>query len=116
MKEIKCQAISDYQSTCPDPLIITRGEILKIETKKSKWKGWIWCINQFGKGGWVPEKYIEKLHDKCKVLKDYNATELTVKAGEVLIISYEESGWAWVTNENGECGWVPLENVQIFKK
>lgn len=116
MKEIRCQVISDYQSTCPDPLLIAKGEILTIEKKESKWKGWVWCNNQSGKGGWVPENYIEKLHDKYKALKDYNATELTVKTGEVLIISYEESSWVWVTNENGEKGWIPLENVQIIKK
>jgi len=116
MKVIKCQVISDYKSAFSDPLIIVKDEILTISVKESEWKEWLWCINQFGKGGWVPEKYIERLNDKkCKALRDYDATELTVEIGEEIIISNEVSGWAWVTNKKGKSGWVPLENIQIIQ-
>lgn len=115
MKAIKCQVISDYKSTFSDPLIIVKDEILTFSMKETEWKEWLWCINQFGKGGWVPEKFIERLNDKkYKALRDYNATELTVEIGEELVISDELSGWVWVTNKKGKSGWVPLKNIQII--
>jgi len=114
MKGKKCRVIEDYESPYTDPLIVTKGEILTIGEKESEWSGWIWCTNKFGESRWVPEKYLEIHGNTCKILQDYNATELTITVGEELIIEKEEAEWFWVINQRGKSGWVPIKNVKII--
>ncbi len=114
MKKKYCKVIEDYKSTCSDPLIITQGEILIVEKRESEWPDWIWCRNKGGKEGWVPENYLEIYENSGKALQNYNATELSVKIGEGLMIEKEESGWIWSTNQQGKSGWVPLRNIHII--
>ena len=116
MKGKKCRVIEKYESPYTDPLLITKGEILSIGEKESEWSGWIWCTNKDGESRWVPESYLEIHGNTCKAKQDYNATELNVKTGEVLIIKEEEAEWFWVINQEGKSGWVPIKNVQIINK
>lgn len=92
-----------------------KGEVLTSIPKESEWAGWVWCVNDSGKGAWVPESYIEKVGDRCKALSDYSSNELNVRKGELLSIIKMESGWVWCKNGKGACGWVPLENVEIAR-
>ena len=107
-----CRVISDYQSAYPEPLVVSAGGELTISEKESSWSGWVWCTNRDGKSGWVPEIYVERRGDTGVALYDYEATELTVKVGEELTVSKDESGWMWCTNQEGQSGWVPAENVE----
>jgi len=109
-----CRVIKAYRSAYPDPLVIKTGEVLSVEKKESEWAGWTWCVNNHGKSGWVPEKYLEINGDSCKALHDYDATELTVAVGEEWVILHEESGWFWCENKNGRTGWVPVDCVEIL--
>jgi uncharacterized protein YgiM (DUF1202 family) len=45
------------------------------------------------------------------MLRDYDATELTVEPGEEVTILGRESGWGWCVNQQGQKGWVPLDNL-----
>jgi uncharacterized protein YgiM (DUF1202 family) len=111
-----CRVVSAHQSAYPDPLIITQGEALTIGEKESEWGGWLWCTNQQGKSGWVPEKYLRRTGDTGNALRHYNATELSVEVGEELIMGKEESGWIWCTNRQGQSGWVPAANVEFARE
>ncbi|MHA2010302.1 MAG: SH3 domain-containing protein [Promethearchaeota archaeon] len=111
----KCKVIAEYNSSFPEPLIIQKGEELKVVDRHSEWPGWIWCINRNNQEGWVPRNYIKLRNDVCIALQDYDATELSVSIDDELIIEYQESGWIWVTNKEGNKGWVPLQNVEIIK-
>ncbi|MFX1572771.1 MAG: SH3 domain-containing protein [Promethearchaeota archaeon] len=113
MKEKSYLVIEDYDSDYTEPLVITKGEVLIIGEKESEWSGWIWCTNKFGISRWVPAKYLEIRGKTCKMEQDYEATELSVKIGELLIAEKEEADWIWATNEKGKRGWVPLRNVKI---
>ena len=42
---------------------------------------------------------------------DYDATELSVRVGEELLIQREESGWLLCENRAGQRGWVPANVV-----
>jgi uncharacterized protein YgiM (DUF1202 family) len=111
---MNCRVIKKHKSDLSDPLILKKGENVKIEHKKTKWHGWIWCISYNGNKGWVPESYL-KIYDKiAEVLEDYNAIELTVKKGEIFKIKKEVNDWIWVTSDDGKFGWIPKENVEIF--
>jgi uncharacterized protein YgiM (DUF1202 family) len=109
----KCRAISDYRSAYPDPLKLKSGEVVTIEEKESEWKGWLWCKDENGKVGWIPENYIKRKGDMGKLLVNYDATELNVEKGEELEIIKEESVWLWCKNQNGNFGWIPKEKMNI---
>jgi uncharacterized protein YgiM (DUF1202 family) len=114
MKKKYGRIIKDYKSPFPDPLILKKGEKLHIEDKECEWSGWIWSITEDGNSGWIPNSYLKIKEQNAELLKDYNATELNATKGECYLIEDEESGWVWVSSDNGKYGWIPLENVEII--
>ncbi|MFX1418222.1 MAG: SH3 domain-containing protein [Promethearchaeota archaeon] len=114
MKDKKCRVVEDYNSPYTEPLIIAKGEVLTISEKDSEWSGWIWCTTKTGKSRWVPENYLEIKGRLGKMNQDYNATELSVKTGEELIIKKQEAEWFWVVNQQAKSGWVPIKNVKVL--
>ena len=111
-KKIAARVIKSYQSGFSNPLILKKGERLKIRPKKTNFVGWVWCISTDGNSGWVPENFINITDNTCVMLVDYDATELSVSIGENLTILSEESDWVWCINCKNQKGWVPLENVR----
>jgi len=114
-KEITAVVIKSHKSDFPDPLILKKGERLKVGTKKTNFAGWFWCSTPDGKSGWIPEIFTEKIADGCRMIVDYDATEMSVAVGENLTILSEESEWAWCRNSKNLKGWVPLENVRKLR-
>ena len=106
-RQISYLVILDYHSAYPDPLILKAGEILKVEERKCEYGEWLWCTTREGKSGWVPEPYLKRQGDSGELLYDYDATELTVKAGEEVIAGEKACDWLWCTNNEGKKGWVP---------
>jgi len=106
---------SNYESAYPDPIKLETGEMVKTEKKETEWPGWIWCISQAGKVGWVPANYLILENGLYRVNRDYNAGELTVSIGERLQVLDSEAGWIWCEKANGLRGWVPLDHVRIEK-
>jgi len=48
------------------------------------------------------------------LVRDYDATELTVEVGEELTALAEHSGWFRCRTDTGSLGWVPAENVELL--
>ncbi|SYZ73438.1 conserved hypothetical protein [Candidatus Zixiibacteriota bacterium] len=109
-----CLVKKDYKAAYPDPLIAFEGDTLLIGKEDTEYPGWIWCKNFCGKSGWVPKNYISINHNRAILLRDYDATELSVSTGERLIILKEESGWYWCRNKNDQKGWVPRRNISVI--
>jgi hypothetical protein len=103
---------TDYRAAYLDPIVMSAGETLRIGEFDPEHDGWVWCTGQTGKSGWVPQAYIEQRGEVGVALRDYDATELSVRAGEELSASDEVSGWVWATNSHGQSGWVPAEIVE----
>jgi hypothetical protein len=110
-----CEVIKTHEPSTSDPLVIVKGEKLVFEEKKTIYPGWIWCIKEDGKAGWVPKNYVKISKNHCIALEDYDAIELDVSIGERFKIEKEESGWFWVSNKIGKIGWIPKENVKIIE-
>jgi hypothetical protein len=112
--------VKAYTSAYPNPLILRAGDILDFdsddqrnsERHKNKWPEWLWCTAADGTKGWVPENYVRVEGNACVLLRDYNATELTVSEGEKLLVQFEESDWLWCRTARGIEGWVPKENIE----
>ena len=106
------RVVKEHQGTSLSSLSGQEGERLEWERRESEWRGWVWCTHSLGSSGWVPENWLELADETAVLLRDYSATELGVAPGQILSASLFESGWAWATNEDGEEGWVPLENLE----
>ena len=113
----KYLAISPYQSAFPHPIKLVKGDTVALPAtdRESEWQGWVWCEDAHGVNGWVPEAYLAVSGNRGTALCDYDATELTVYAGEKLACSQETCGWYWCSNAAGESGWVPKEHLQIIQ-
>jgi SAM-dependent methyltransferase len=97
------------------PVVAAKGQRLVFERRPTESRGWIWCMSESGGAGWVPEAWVRIEGEQCFLLRDYNAAELPLAAGEEVTGALRESGWTWVRNARGDCGWVPddcLEPVE----
>jgi hypothetical protein len=105
----KCKVVKGCQSAYTEPFKVRRGEVLTAGETESEWPGRVWCTNRRGKSRWVPETYLRRQGQDWIALRDYDATELTVRAGEDLVAGEEVSGWVWSTNQEGQSGWVTAD-------
>jgi uncharacterized protein YgiM (DUF1202 family) len=107
------RVVESYQAPYPDPIQAKAGDEVAVDiNKKTDIAGWVWCTNRAGKSGWVPTVGIEINGDRGRMLRDYNAVELTIHVGEILTVHKTESGFHWVTNQNHQQGWIPIANVE----
>ncbi len=105
---------TDYECAYPEPLSAVKGSKLTVLREDGEWPGWVWCTDASGTAGWVPHAWlrVEDSHE-CTLTRDYSARELTVKSGELVTVSFTESGWAWVSNAFGRSWWLPLKHLVL---
>jgi hypothetical protein len=108
----RCRVIADYHSAYPNPIVLRSGDHLTVEDRKTEWDGWLWCTSKENKSGWVPESYIKRDRERGISLRDYDAAELSVAKGDLLMIIEMECGWLRCQCDNGRIGWVPEANVE----
>lgn len=104
-----------YNAQYEDPITFRQGEEIVVSDRTYDWEGhpWVWCSNQAGKSGWVPQGHMDALGEKGIARVDYDAAELTVEAGEEVLVVDETHGWLLCRRPDGDTGWVPAENVEI---
>ncbi len=91
-----------------EPIKLRAGEVCVVGHRDQQWKAYLWCSNQRGEAGWVPDTYLRMEGRASAVaLRDYDGTELTVAKGEVLDVLDEEGGWLWCRTSLGRLGWIP---------
>jgi hypothetical protein len=103
---------TSYYSARREYLKARSGDELTPGRRDADWPGWIYCTNRDGVGAWVPETYLMLEGLACKLNRDYDATELTVEAGDMLEAEVEESGWIWCTDKSGRHGWIPATHAE----
>jgi len=112
------RVIKEYKSPYPDPIVFQKGEEVKVgqESKEDPdWKNWIWCEGN-DKKAWVPKEYINIAGTNGIFNKDYDAMELSVKAGERLVVYEIVNGFGMSERPDGTRGWVPIRNMRIEKQ
>ena len=90
------------------------GERLRLGRRDDEWPGWIWCTAESGVSSWVPESFLAIDGQESRLVEDYDATELTVRPGELLALQREVNGWWWATDDQGRMGWVPAGKVAVI--
>jgi uncharacterized protein YgiM (DUF1202 family) len=109
---MKARAVKDWEVMYSDPIAVRAGDEVTLGKRDTEWPGWVWCTNEAGKGGWVPERIVEAGRERGRILAGYSAVELAVRIGDALSLHGEESGWYWATNEAGQSGWVPASHIE----
>lgn len=110
------RVIVDYRAPFSDPIQANQGDMVTLDPRReTNIPGWVWCMNESGRSGWVPKAYVEIQGTSGKMLCSYDAIELTVGVGNILTVHKEESEFYWVTNQNGQHGWVPVSHVEPFE-
>ncbi|MFZ1948321.1 MAG: methyltransferase domain-containing protein [bacterium] len=104
---MRYRAKKQHTPDCGMPVVAAEGQRLVFERRPTEYRGWIWCRSESGGAGWIPEAWVRIEGEQCTLLRDYNAAELPLAVGEEVTGALRESGWAWVRNARGDCGWVP---------
>ena len=75
------------------------------------WENWLWCEGN-GKKAWVPKQYLSIDGLNGKFNTEYNAMELSVKVGEIIIVYEIVNGFGMAEKLNGSKGLVPIKNLE----
>lgn len=110
------KVVKDYTDTPEKPIIIVKGEQLKVieeSDAQGDWPNWVFCRSK-DKKGWVPKQILTIENDTATVLKDYRAIEHRLSVGELLVAEFELNGWIWCekSSDKGVMGWSPLNHVE----
>lgn len=115
--------VESWRSDYPNPVILKQGQKVVVDNTEKvddpEWEGWVWCVTE-DNAGWVPFQILDiddqNQSDKpeATVLEDYSAEELNVETGEFVKGERTLNGWLWCVNENDNCGWLPLRNIEII--
>ncbi len=97
------------------PLVVNAGDHVETGDLSEEWPAFRWCVNIDLIGGWVPDRHLASVSKgEATVLRDYDTTELSAEAGEIVTVieADEESGWLRCAGLSGLAGWVPLSSVE----
>jgi hypothetical protein len=97
----------------PNPVRFRAGDAIAVGHHDRLWTAYVWGTDQAGRAGWVPDDYLKPTGaHEAVALRDYDATELTVGAGEFLDVLDEAGGWYLCRTATGHSGWVPGNAVE----
>jgi SH3-like domain-containing protein len=109
----RVRVVTPHVTSEPNWVHFHTGEILGTGHHDQQWTSYVWCTDQHGHAGWVPDFYLEQIgQHEARALRDYDATELTVAKGEVLEALDEAGGWLQCRSAAGLVGWIPADNVE----
>lgn len=108
------RVVRDYAPQPGEPIRFERGEAIVVERRSEAYPGWWWCSDKRGRSGWVHERYFTEDDYRYVATEDYDGSELSARAGEVLTSLIEHDGRALCVNRDGEQGWVPLAHLEAF--
>lgn len=109
----KLRVIDTHVTNDPNPVRFRAGDVLGVGHRDQQWRDYVWCTDQAGRAGWVPDAYLEMTGEREAVARRaYDATELTVARGEILDVLDEIGGWYLCRTATGLSGWVPSTVVE----
>lgn len=101
---------SDYDRPYENSISVRKGEIVRPVTDGSMETdimGWTWCVGPDDLGGWVPDSWCEITDEGRRLLRDFDARELTVRTGQRLRLIFSESGFIFAETADGDRAWIP---------
>ncbi len=111
------KVIAGYNRPYPDPITVRAGEPVVPDaerTRQTDFMGWTWCTGPDGRGGWVPDGWIDRDAGGWRMRRGFSALELTVQPGEVVALECSESGFVRCRDEAGHSGWLPDAILELI--
>ena len=108
------RVIEAWRRSYDPALAVKTGQRLTVERRDTEWPGWLWCLNEAGLGGWLPEGVLEVGVGTARVREDFDTAELTVVPGEIVEAQAAREGWIWCQADSGAKGWVPLKVLEAL--
>ena len=91
----------------------TQGDLLAVGHRNQQYPAFVWVATELGLHGWAPEAYLQMNGPtEAVALRDYDAGQLTVVAGETLEVLDVVDGWLRCRNAARVTGWVPEGDVE----
>jgi multidrug efflux pump len=109
---VPVKAILFYRSPFPDPLIATKDTVVHLRQRSDAEPGWVYGISPDEKEGWIPQQWLRIEGNRGTLLRDYDATELSLEVGDELSVTQALNGWYWARNAAGKEGWIPARAVR----
>ncbi len=115
---MRALVLADYRSQYPDPIAFRRGQAVRLGERDREWPAFVWATAEDGRAGWAPLDWLRPLGPagdgtpRAQALRDYDARELDVVAGQALRLVHALGGWWWAQREDGAQGWVPARHLQ----
>jgi len=106
----------EHRASHAGPIAVRAGDPVTVGRRDTTWPDYVWCAGPDGREGWVPEAFLEAAGgataadataDVRRARRDYDARELDVAAGDVVLAGEEAGGWLWCEVADGRRGWVP---------
>ena len=111
MITVRRRVRDDYVTQYPDPIRARAGQPVTVVRRDAEYPEWAWCVGPDGREGWVPLVLLEMNGDVAVLSRDYDARELSVTAGEEVVVHEEIAGWARVSTADGRTGWIAAHCV-----
>ena len=109
--------IKHYEQPYENPISVAAGDAVTPDfDRDTNIEGWVWCTAKDARSGWAPRNWLVQSGDAWRVDREFNAIELTIVPGELLDVVLEESGFFWVTKQDGKAGWVPCDHVSVVNQ
>jgi len=100
---IPVRVIKPWTASYTPALAVRRGERLTFKGTDPDNPGWQWAENAGGLGGWLPIDLVDGAH----LTEDFDSTELTVAAGQVVTPLQRCADWTFCETGAGARGWLP---------
>jgi hypothetical protein len=113
--EILFRVIKEYESPYPASICFQKGErvsVGELSTHDPDWERWLWCLGEHNNEAWVPDQYLKIEGSIGTLLRDYNARELSVSPGELVLVDEIINGFGMTRNAEGKEGWVPMKCLE----
>lgn len=108
----KVRVQQKYEPQYPHPIKVKTGESVEVGRADKDDPGWLWCRARDGREGWVPEELLAGQGARAVMLEDYSAKEVAVFLGDEVEVEKACHGWLFVSDAQGERGWIPQSHIQ----
>jgi len=116
--------LKPWKAIYPAGVALLPTDTVEAVKTDPEFPGWVWCRGPAGGEAWTPGSYIAWIPTgdavaqglpaaRGRMKRSYDSTELTVGAGETLLVLEEESGWGWSERSDGRRGWIPISCLGV---
>ena len=112
----RARVIAEHRSPDRPAIRVSAGDSVTLGERDSDWPQFVWATLAQGLGGWIPAALFDRDTGTATALDDYDTRELATRIGESINVHYEQEGWWWAENANGESGWIPARAIELIEE